>query len=99
MIEVREELNELSSDTFQYVSFTLDLHGKRMVSVFKNHQFVNDLDLDTVSLKISQIISFALIKNCFETTYFPSPAIRLHVLWIYFVKYTPTKKSPKILNS
>lgn len=70
MIEVREELNELSSDTFQYVSFTLDLHGKRMVSVFKNHQFVNDLDLDTVSLKISQIISFASIKTVLKQLIF-----------------------------
>lgn len=51
MIEIRKELNEECSEAFEHIAFTLDLHGRAMVCLFKKHEFVNDLDLDTVSFK------------------------------------------------
>lgn len=48
MIEMRKELNN-ASETFEYVIFTLDLHGNALLKLFRKHAFLNDLDLDDVS--------------------------------------------------
>lgn len=49
MLNCRKEVNELASETFEYIAFRLDWHGLALVSMFKKHIFLNDLDLETVN--------------------------------------------------
>lgn len=56
MINFRMKLNAISCEAFEYVVLMLEMHGNRVLSLFRKHEFINDLDLGTVSLNLPNIL-------------------------------------------